>query len=247
MRIAIGSDHGGFDLKQILNEHIKSHGHELSDVGCFSKDPVDYPDIARSVCEQVSLGRMEIGIIIDGAGIGSSMAANKINGIRAAVCNDIYSAKNAKEHNNANVLTLGSMVVGSGTAKMIVDTFIDSVFQGGRHQKRVDKIMHLQSLNSQQMHDQSMTLGLDQSQLQETIQAVIKSFLEKPELKSNHVIDDKTQILTHASRKKVLTEEELRAFYKTGSTKMRVSKNTVITPLAKDFAKDNHIVIEIDQ
>lgn len=138
--IAIGSDHGGYELKEHVKKHLEERGIEVHDYGVYSEESVDYPDCAKPVCKAVLAGDAERGILLCGTGIGISMAANKYDGIRAALCGDVFSAKMAKEHNNANVICLGGRVVGREKAFMIVDTFLDSVFQGGRHQTRIDKI-----------------------------------------------------------------------------------------------------------
>ncbi|MBQ3471352.1 MAG: ribose 5-phosphate isomerase B [Clostridia bacterium] len=138
--IAIGSDHGGYELKEHVKTHLEEKGIEVKDFGVFSEESVDYPDCARPVCEAVLNGEAERGILFCGTGIGISMAANKFNGIRAALCGDVFSAKMAKEHNNANVICLGGRVTGRDLAFMIVDTFFDAEFKGGRHQTRIDKI-----------------------------------------------------------------------------------------------------------
>lgn len=138
--LAIGSDHGGFELKGHIVEHLKEKGIEVKDYGVYCEDSVDYPDCAKPVCEAILNGSAELGILICGTGIGISMAANKFHGIRAALCGDVFSAKMAKEHNNANIICLGGRVTGRELACMIVDTFLEAKFQGGRHQQRIDKI-----------------------------------------------------------------------------------------------------------
>ena len=138
--IAIGSDHGGFDMKEILKNDIISAGYQVIDCGTFSKEACDYPDIALAVAQKVSEGSVCRGIIIDGAGIGSCMVANKVPGVRAALCYDYATAVNSREHNNANVLTLGAGLIGINLAKQIVQTWLATDFAGGRHAKRVDKI-----------------------------------------------------------------------------------------------------------
>lgn len=144
MIIALSADHGGFKLKEDIKAHLMAGGHVVADYGTHSTDPVDYPDVALLVAEAVAAGQAELGIIVDGAGIGSAMAAGKVPGIRPSCCNDIYTAANAREHNFANVLTLGSMVVGPGKAKQIVDTWIRTLPGGERHKRRVDKIMAIE-------------------------------------------------------------------------------------------------------
>ncbi len=140
-KIAIGSDHGGFELKQMLAEHLKKEGYEVVDFGCDSPASCDYPDIAHPLAKAVAAGECACGILVCGTGIGMCMAANKEPGIRAALCGDVYSAKLTREHNDANVLTLGARVVGPGLAEMIVDTFLATPFSGDeRHMRRIGKI-----------------------------------------------------------------------------------------------------------
>lgn len=139
-KIAIGSDHGGFDMKEILKNDLQTTGYVVIDCGTYSKEACDYPDFALAVAQKVSDGSACYGIVIDGAGIGSCMVANKIPGIRAALCYDYATAVNSREHNNANVLTLGAGLIGINLAKQIVQTWLTTDFGGGRHAKRVDKI-----------------------------------------------------------------------------------------------------------
>lgn len=138
--IAIGTDHGGVDLKAILKQELISLGYEVIDCGTHTKDSVDYPDIARDVAQLVASGKACRGVIIDGAGIGSCMAANKVPGVRAAMCYDYATAVNSREHNNANVLTLGAGLIEVNLAQRILKTWLDTEFGGGRHARRVDKI-----------------------------------------------------------------------------------------------------------
>jgi ribose 5-phosphate isomerase B len=140
MRIAVASDHGGFKLKTTILEYLKETGHEFEDFGTFSCDSVDYPDYALKVAEAVAAGRFDRGILICGTGIGIGIAANKVPGIRAALCHDTFSALASREHNDANILTMGERVVGPGLALEIVRTWLAGEFAGGRHQRRVDKI-----------------------------------------------------------------------------------------------------------
>ena len=147
MKLMIGSDHGGFELKQEVIKHLEELGHEVTDVGCYDPSSCDYPDIAKSGCEKITSGECERGILICGTGIGISMAANKIKGIRAACCSDTYSAKYTRLHNDANVLCFGGRVVGGGLACELVDAYLSVEFEGGRHQRRVDKIMALEAEN----------------------------------------------------------------------------------------------------
>lgn len=138
-RIALGADHGGYDLKEALKAMLAAD-YEVIDCGTHSKDPVDYPDIAVAVGHLVAAGDAWRGILIDGAGIGSCMAANKISGVRAAMCYDQATAVNSREHNNANVLTLGAGLIGPNLARQIVQTWLNTEFGGGRHAARVAKI-----------------------------------------------------------------------------------------------------------
>ena len=139
--VAIGADHGGFELKEALKSDIKALGFEVNDVGTNSKDAVDYPDFAHAVAQSVGSGKAWRGIMIDGAGIGSCIVANKVPGVRAGMACDISSANNGREHNDTNVLTLGAGLIGVNLAKQIVKVWLTTNFGGDRHAKRVDKIM----------------------------------------------------------------------------------------------------------
>ena len=140
MKIAIGCDHGGFNLKNTVIKHLEEKGIEVKDFVTYSTDSCDYPDISIQVAEAVAKKEFEYGILICGTGIGISIAANKVPGIRAALCSDTFSAHATRQHNNANILAMGERVVGPGLALDIVDTFLNSEFEGGRHQNRIDKI-----------------------------------------------------------------------------------------------------------
>jgi ribose 5-phosphate isomerase B len=142
--VAIGADHGGFRLKEALKPVLTELGLEVRDVGVYEEKPADYPDLALKVGELVASGAVARGIVIDGAGIGSSMAANKIPGIRAALCYDKASARNSREHNDSNVLTLGARLLTETQAEEVLRTWIATRFAGGRHQARVDKIMAIE-------------------------------------------------------------------------------------------------------
>lgn len=144
-RVAIGADHGGFQLKEQLKSYLNSQGYGLEDCGAFSEEAVDYPKIALAVAKLVSEGRCERGIIVDGAGIGSSMVANKVPGVRAALCYDVTSARNSREHNDANVLTLGARLIGVGLAEQIVDVFLTTDCTEERHLRRVAMISDVES------------------------------------------------------------------------------------------------------
>jgi len=138
--VAIGADHGGYELKEALKPELKTLGFEVSDMGTNSKEAVDYPDFAHAVAHAVSTGNAWRGIMIDGAGIGSCIVANKVPGVRAGMAYDYSSAVNSREHNDTNVLTLGAGLIGVNLAKQIVKTWLTTEFGGGRHQSRLDKI-----------------------------------------------------------------------------------------------------------
>ncbi len=142
--LAIGSDHGGYELKEHIKKYLEQKGVEYKDFGCYDESSVDYPDVAQAVCKSINDGESENGILICGTGIGISIAANKICGIRAAHCHDIYSAEMTKRHNNANVICMGGRVIGRELAFKIVDAWLGAEFEGGRHQTRIDKIHNLE-------------------------------------------------------------------------------------------------------
>jgi len=146
MRIAIGADHGGYDLKEELKAFITSLGHEVVDVGCRSGDAVDYPDYALPVCQKVISGEVQRGVLICGTGIGMSIAANKVPGIRCALLHDMFSAKVTREHNDSNVMAMGARVVGPGLAQEIVRTWLEAEFShAARHEQRISKIDTLEA------------------------------------------------------------------------------------------------------
>ena len=145
--VAIGSDHGAYTQKEGLKRYLETVGYRVVDVGCGATEKVDYPDIAVAVCRHVVSGECERGIILDGAGIGSCMAANKIKGIRAALCYDVRTVINSREHNNANVLTLGGPMHDAGQLSEMARTWLQTRFGGGRHMVRVNKIMALERNN----------------------------------------------------------------------------------------------------
>jgi ribose 5-phosphate isomerase B len=140
MRIALGSDHGGFEMKEDLKVYLKELGHAVVDLGPNDTQAVDYPDFAAKVAVAVATGLVDQGMMIDGAGIGSCMVANKVPGCRAAMCYDLSTAGNAREHNDANILTLGGGLLGKSLARQIAKAFTETPFAGGRHARRVDKI-----------------------------------------------------------------------------------------------------------
>ena len=141
---AIGSDHGGYALKQEIMKHLSERGIAYRDYGTYSEESCDYPDYGEAVGRAVASGECERGIVVCGTGIGISIAANKVRGVRCALCGDCFSAQMAREHNDANVLALGARVLGTGLALKIVDTFLDSAFAGGRHERRVAKLMAIE-------------------------------------------------------------------------------------------------------
>jgi ribose 5-phosphate isomerase B len=144
IKIALGSDHAGFELKEQLKIHLKDMGYDIKDYGTNSLDSVDYPDIAKSVCEGILAGECIKGILVCGTGLGMSISANKIKGIRAAVCSDTFSAKMASAHNDCQILAIGGRVVGMGLAVELVSSFLETNFDtSGRHKMRIDKIMSL--------------------------------------------------------------------------------------------------------
>ena len=138
MKVAIGCDHGGLDLKDTVKSVLIELGHEIDDQGCNSPESVDYPNFANAVSSLVKDGKCERGILICGTGIGMSMAANRITGIRAALCHEMFSARMSREHNDANILCLGARVIGQGLAAEIVRTWMTTDFAGGRHQRRIE-------------------------------------------------------------------------------------------------------------
>ena len=145
--IALGSDHGGFEMKQKLLSVFEEYGLTVHDLGVHEAKPVDYPDVARQVAEMVSSGAASRGVILDGAGIGSAIVANKFAGIRAALCYDKASARNSREHNDANVLTLGGRLLTASQAEDVLRTWLTTPFAGGRHTARVDKIRDIEKAN----------------------------------------------------------------------------------------------------
>ena len=144
MKIAIGSDHAGFHLKEQLRAYLENHGHTLLEQGPQKAERCDYPDFAAKVCRAIQAGEAERGILICGTGIGMSMAANKFKGIRAAVITDAFCARLTREHNDCNVLCLGERIIGVGLAQAIVDAWCAARFEGGRHQARIDKMMSIE-------------------------------------------------------------------------------------------------------
>lgn len=146
--VAIGADHGGFELKQQLKGHLRDWGYQVLDLGTDSADAVDYPDFAEAVGKAVAHGDAWLGVVLDSAGIGSAIAANKVPGVRAALCYDRATARNSREHNDANVLTLGAKLIAPEAAREIVALWLSTPFAGGRHQRRVDKIRNIEERSS---------------------------------------------------------------------------------------------------
>lgn len=144
-RIAIGSDHAGFGLKSHFIELLGGQGHEMVDLGTNSTESVDYPPFCAAVGRAVRDGDADVGIVLGGSGQGEQLAANKVRGVRAALCNDLYTARMARAHNDANVLSIGARVVGEGLAEEIVALFLDTPFEGGRHARRVAQISELEA------------------------------------------------------------------------------------------------------
>lgn len=144
-KLVIGCDHAAFEMKDAVKAHLIEKGYDVVDVGTFSADSCDYPVIAHALCEKITCGERELGILICGTGIGMSLAANKHRGIRAACCSDVFSARLTREHNDANVLCFGARVVGIGTAFDLVDVFTATEFEGGKHARRVNMITELEN------------------------------------------------------------------------------------------------------
>ncbi len=147
MKIALGCDHGGLEHKNAILEHLKSRGFEVEDFGIYEQVSVDYPDIAIKVANAIKEGVCQRGILVCGTGIGMSLAANKVKGIRAAVCSEHFSAKYTRLHNDSNILCLGGRVIGIGTALELADLFVNTEFEGGRHAARIDKITAIEERN----------------------------------------------------------------------------------------------------
>lgn len=139
-KLGLGSDHGGFELKEQIKVHLLEKGYEVVDFGTHSEESVDYPEIGKKVAGEVVKGEVELGILVCGTGIGIGISANKVKGIRCAICSDVYSAKMSRAHNNANMISLGGRVVGRDLAFEIIDAWLTTEFEGGRHERRVNKI-----------------------------------------------------------------------------------------------------------
>jgi ribose 5-phosphate isomerase B len=144
MKISLGSDHAGFELKEDLRGYLAEQKAEVIDLGVYNEEPVDYPDIGASVAQKVSRGEVDRGVLICGSGIGMSIVANRFPGVRAALCHDLYTARISREHNDANLLILGGRLIGKGLAREILKVWLETGFQGGRHQRRLEKIRALE-------------------------------------------------------------------------------------------------------
>ena len=145
MKISMGCDHGGFDLKEDIKAFLVEQGHEVEDFGCYGKESCDYPEFAEAAARAVAEGKCERGIVICTTGIGISISANKVKGIRCALCSDSWSAEMTRRHNDSNMLAMGAGVVGPLLARQIVSAFLSNDFEGGRHQRRVDKMMEIEN------------------------------------------------------------------------------------------------------
>ena len=145
MRIAIGSDHRGFSLKQALMQHLASAGHTVADFGCHDENAVDFTDVAIPLSRTIAGSEEDLGVLICSNGVGMSVCANKVSGIRAALCHDTFAARRARQHTNANVLCLGSWCIGEGVARDVLDAFLAGEFEGGRHSRRLEKLQALEA------------------------------------------------------------------------------------------------------
>ena len=143
--VALGADHGGFELKEAVKRHLEERGIEYRDFGTYTGEAVDYPDIALPPCDAVVKGECSLALLFCGTGVGISIAANKVNGIRACCCSDSFSCEYTRRHNDANALCMGGRVVGAGLACQLVDIFLNTQFEGGRHQRRIDKLTALEN------------------------------------------------------------------------------------------------------
>jgi len=145
VRVAVGADHAGFSLKGDLIHHLKELGHEVEDLGTDSEEPADYPPICAAVARTVRDGRADRGVVLGGSGQGEQIAANKVRGTRAGLCNDLYSARMARRHNDANVLAMGARIVAPPLARQILEVWLDTEFEGGRHQRRIEQIGEIEA------------------------------------------------------------------------------------------------------
>ncbi len=225
MNIVIGSDHGGYELKCVLAEYLKSLNHSVYDAGTNSREACDYPDFAFKVAECVASGQAAFGIMVDGAGIGSAMCANRVPGVLAATCNELFVTRNAREHNNANVMCLGSQAVGVGLAKKLVDVFLETKFEGGRHQKRVDKI--------------TAYSGGGAPSPQQLIATIVERVMAALGRSSSGAA---AQPETACGSTGLICEDHIKNNCAEGST-LIVKKGTLITSLALDMARKKGITV----
>ncbi|MGM9662267.1 MAG: ribose 5-phosphate isomerase B [Oscillospiraceae bacterium] len=144
MKISMGCDHGGYAMKEALKAYLTEQGHEVQDCGCYSTESCDYPVFGEAAARAVASGECEMGVVVCTTGIGISMAANKVRGVRCAHCGDVLSAEMTRRHNDANVLAIGAGMVGMNVARRMVDVFLSTPFEGGRHQRRVDRLMEIE-------------------------------------------------------------------------------------------------------
>ena len=144
MRLAIGSDHAGYSMKEELKDLLKGLGHEVEDLGTHSEEPTDYPPICAAVGRAVRDGKAERGIVLGGSGQGEQISANKVRGVRAALCNDLYTARMSRQHNDSNVLAMGARIVDGGLAREIIELWLSTEFEGGRHERRVSQIQEIE-------------------------------------------------------------------------------------------------------
>jgi len=232
MKIAIASDHGGFKLKEALIRHLEGRDIQVIDLGCSGVMPkVDYPEYAKKAALCVVNGEADLCVMIDGAGVGSTMVANKVAGVRAALCNDLYSAWNAREHNNANMLCMGSMIIGSGKARQILDRFIDTPFAGGRHERRVEMVNALDAEKSGGI--------MDSNTLKEIIRQVVAKVMMRQSSGSDS--DTVSPTVIGIFSEKVLTEDYLK---RNNIKSLKVAKSTIILPMAKDYINEKKVNIE---
>ncbi len=183
-KIAIASDHGGFELKQEIVKHLSENGFEMDDLGTDSPESVDYPDFAHLIAERIANGQNDRAILVCGTGIGMSITANRYTHVRASLCNDIYSSRMSRLHNDANVLVLGGRVIGSGLAVDIVSTWLGTEFEGGRHTRRLDKIEkeHLEDVIQKVLAKKLETSG---TVTNEMIKSIVVETIEKLQINGN--------------------------------------------------------------
>jgi|GEM_PF-989886 len=227
MNIIIGSDHGGYELKCVIIEYLKGLNHNVFDAGTNSREACDYPDFAFKVAERVAADPSSLGIMIDGAGIGSTMCANRVPGVLAATCNELYVTRNAREHNSANLMCIGSQVVGPGLAKKLVDVFLGTKFEGGRHVRRIDKILGYAA----------GAAALTESVISTVIKRVLEAVSTPGRQPAVSGADDKSVTL--------ISEEYVKNNCSDGST-LVVKKGTPVTSLALDMARAKGVTVSFE-